>query len=701
MSLRLSIVEFRFRDLMPWHALVLAAVMAFPFQAVAVLPPTDVLCASVAQNGQVTITWLPPNDPLGEFGHYQIYSATSASGPFLPVGTVPALATTTFTDPTADGTAGPVFYHITTFTNGMPAQESAPGDAVSTIHLQVFQSVPLGSAALAWNHLAVPIMAVDSFSVWMEYPVGILQRLATVPGDRFTYQHEVSICEDSLTFHVRREGEGCTSISNWTGDVFRDVTPPSIPIVTMVTVDTSASGSGLATVRWIPSPQADTDGYIIVFNAPGGAAIIDTVWGGASSSYEWLESTADMRAESYTVAAFDTCMTGNPPSPNTSATQPFHTTVFLAHAYDACAGQVELSWSPYVGWPVQDQTLYVKVDTGPWTSSTVVHGSAASLSVPVEPFRTYCFAVAASPGPGIPSSLSNRTCLLTDYPGLPAFNYLRTVTVSGEQEITVVDSIDASASVHGYRLERSENGGAYEEVAFMGPPASNLIVFTDTDVQPSSAGYRYRMVVVDDCGNDALMSNIGSNILLSAKPDLNGVNTLSWNGYQLWDGMLGAHRVYRQVEQGPEELLQVAPPQPWTLADDVSAYTDLSGRFCYYVEAVEVGNSSGINAISRSNTACAVQEELVYIPNAFVVGGSNPIFKPELAYADVTSYELSIINRWGQVFWTTTDPWQGWDGIASGRPVPTGVYAYYCKFRNGAGREFEKRGTVTMLTARD
>lgn len=681
------------------HILPLGLLLVVPSGASAVLPPTHVRCASVAQNGQVSISWAPPADPLGEFGLYQVYRSATSTGPFVPVGTVGAFGTTTYTDPTANGNAGPVFYYLTTYTNGLPAQESIPGDTVSTIHLQVFQSAPLGSADLAWNHLAVSPTAADSFTVWLEYPVGALQQLATVASDRFSYQHEISICEDSLTFHIRRGETGCISVSNWAGDVFSDVTPPSIPVVVAVTVDSSAAGSGLATVHWNPSPQPDTDGYIIVFNAPGGAAIIDTVWGWGSNSYEWADATPGLHPEAYSVAAFDTCRTGNPPSPNTSATQPFHTTIFVDYDYDACSGRVDLAWTPYGGWSVEHYNVYMQVDGGAWSTAEVIGASATATRIQVDPFHTYCFVVEAAQGIGLANSMSNRICLLTDYPGLPAFNYIRTVTVSGEREITVVDSVDALAVVSGYRVERSKNGAPFEVIAFLGPGSTGVITYVDTDVDPVTIGYRYRVVVVDDCGHDAITSNIGSSIVLVVTPDLSGVNTLAWNGYQQWAGIVGGYLVYRRGGTGAMEALQVVPPQPWELIDDVGGYTTATGLFCYLVEAIESGSPSGFNAISRSNEACALQEELVYIPNAFMPGGHNQVFKPVLANVQQLGYELSIINRWGQVFWTTTDPHLGWDGTANGRPVPIGVYAYYCKFRNGAGREIEKRGTVTMLAA--
>jgi hypothetical protein len=154
------------------------------------------------------------------------------------------------------------------------------------------------------------------------------------------------------------------------------------------------------------------------------------------------------------------------------------------------------------------------------------------------------------------------------------------------------------------------------------------------------------------------------------------------------------------VDEGPFELIATLPPDPWTYVDQGSQMlTASTGRFCYYVQAVEGGNPSGINATSESNVACAIQEELVYIPNAMVIGGVNNLFGPALSYADVTDYQFSILNRWGQIVWTTEDPDEWWNGIVGSEYVPQGIYAYYCAFRNGAGRQVVRNGTVTVLRA--
>jgi hypothetical protein len=660
-----------------------------------VLDPPVVHCASVDVAGGVTLTWSPPADPGGDFLRYEIYRANDAAGPFAQVATVPVYGQTTFLDLAANANGGARFYYLLTVSTSPPPNTSESSDTLSTLFLEVFQSAPLGSANLAWNAPAPSAGAVPQFTVWMEYPVGNWEQIAEVPTTNFSYQHVITVCEDSLTFRIGlADAQGCVSFSNLDGEIFADVTPPTAPFINTVSVDTL---TGQATISWEPSPEGDTDGYIILLVTPGGGILIDTIYGQNNTEYTWDLSTADLSPESFTVAAFDTCQVGVPPSPNTSATRPAHTSMHLSNTYDRCSSQVFLTWTPYVGWPVGAQRVYVSTNGGPWALLTTLAGTAGSYVHQAQPFRTYCYAVRADELEGQRHSLSNKSCRATLYPAAPSFNYLRTVTVSGPSAITIVDSVDMSASARRYVLERSDAGGPYEEIAVLPGTSGPVITFVDEDVDPSRVGYRYRMLVEDSCGAEAVVSNVGGNIVLRATPELQGRNVLNWNGYASWAGITGSHHIHRSVSDEPYDLFAVVPEQPWTFADEVQDLTGSTGRFCYRVEARETGNPSGINAISVSNVSCAVQEDLVFIPNAFTVGGLNPIFKPVLSYVDVSQYELGIINRWGQVVWTSNDPERGWDGIIGSGFAQTGVYGYYCTFKNGAGRRFEKRGTVTLL----
>jgi hypothetical protein len=661
------------------------------------LDPPVPHCATVDVSGDVTLSWTIPLDPNGICGQYQIWHANSPLGPFALVTNVPC-GTTSFLHAGAGANAGPQFYFMASATNAVPPEVSVPSDTIATLFLQVFQSTPLGSANLSWNAPATSSTSSADFTIWLEYPIGTWTQIATVPTNTFAYQWVVDICEDSLTFRVGlADANGCISFSNRDGEVFRDVTPPSVPVVQAVSVD---STSGLSTVIWGPSPQPDTDGYIVVYNGPGGDVIIDTVFGQFNNSYTWPDSYPFGGPESFTIASFDTCFSGTPPSPNTSATGASHSTMFARTEYDRCAARTRIIWSPYVGWAPLSIQVLVQFNGGTWAVLANLPGDATTCQHDVQPGQTYCYIVKAIQGPGLPSSLSNKTCRFTEYPQLPVGNYIRTVTVTAPDAIAVIDSVDFNAQVSGYRLERSVNGAAYDEVAIFPATAGPVITYTDLGVDPSLNGYRYRMQVLDSCGSASVTSNLGANIVLKAEPGLDGINRLNWNGYIQWAGTVAGYAVYRSVADGAFEQIALLPSDPWEYDDDVNAFVAETGNFCYYVVAIEAGNPSGINATSTSNNACAFQQELIYIPNAFIIGSAieaNREIRPIIGFGDVTEYRFVIINRWNQVIWETERVEDGWDGVVGSQVMPQGIYAYYCSVRNGAGRMVVKRGTVLLL----
>lgn len=667
-----------------------------------VLDPPSLRCASVGLNGDVTLTWVVPSDPNNVFSEYRVYfSDVSDSGPFSVVTTSNVYGLSTLVHAAAGADTGPRWYYMTTVSVDAPPNESVPSDTLQTIFLTVVQSTPLGSAVLDWNLLHDPPLATsdDEQLVQREFPQGTWSLVEAVDELTDHYQQVIDICEDSLTYRIALHDQlGCISYSNLTGDVFADVTPPSAPEVVTVSVDTATNQ---VVLDWEPSPEPDTDGYIIFLIDGNNNYIIDTVFGQGNTSFVWDDSAAGEGAESYTVAAFDTCLTGNPPSPNTSATKPAHTSIFTTATYDRCAASCQIFWTPYIGWDVVNYEVYAAFNGGPAVLISTVPGfTHAYTHEDLEPFSEYCYTVKAIGDSTFMRSLSNQVCQLTDYPALPASNYLRVATVVAPDHIVVVDSVDGSASVRRYRLERTNNGGPWEEVASQPGSGSPTVVFNDLDVITDLRSYSYRVIVEDSCGVEALTSNTGTTMLLVAEAGVDGVNRLRWNGYEEWAGTVSGYTVYRSIGEGPFEPIAFNAPDDWDLDDPVNNFYTSNGRFCYYIEAVETGNPSGIDALSNSNTACAIQQEAVWVPNAFNAASEtaqNTHFQPVVAFVDVKGYEFIIFNRWGQEIWSTTDVYEPWNGTVNGNYVPQGVYAYYVAVYNGAGKKFEERGTVTFL----
>jgi gliding motility-associated-like protein len=682
--------------------LLLAVLILCARSAHAVLDPPDLRCASVLPSGDVQISWVAPADPDNLFQEYQVYQSNFAGGPYTQVGSIPVYGLSSWTHVGAGADTGQRFYYMVTVTVEPPPNASLPSDTLASMFLDVGQSSPLGSATLDWTLLHQPPLPTSAaeVQVQMEHPIGTWTTIASLPNTEDDLDHLIDICDDSLTFRIRLQDQlGCISFSNLDGDQFEDVTAPTPPLMVNLSVDTA---TGQTVLDWDPSPEGDTQGYIIVLVANGGNVIVDTIYGQATTTYVWAGSDAWAGPESYTVAAFDTCYSGNPPAPNTSATRPAHTTVFASTTYDKCAAAIEVSWTPYGGWTVANYELYCRIDNGPpFLLATLGPGASAFLHEAVAPFRTYCYVVKAVGGTPGQASLSNKACRTTSYPPVPQSVYVSNVTVDAPDVVQVTATADAATSAGAYHIERSNNGEPWVEVALLPGTTPLPITYVDTDVQTAERSYMYRVLVDDSCGAPGPVSNIGTSILLVAEASLDGVNRLRWNGYAQWAGSSAGFNIYRSIADGPFVLIASNPAGLWEYADNVNPYIASNGRFCYFVEEMEAGNPSGANAISVSNVACAVQPEAVWVPNAFIAGGVNDRFQPVVAFVDVKGYQLTIYNRWGQEIWSTDDRNEGWKGMVNGVYVPQGVYAYYCGFFNGAGQKFEERGTVTFLCCPD
>lgn len=674
--------------------------IAAPVAAAPMGPPSLRCTAVLNASGDVLITWVQPPDPLGEFQAYLIYHSALSTGPFTLVGQETPYLQLDHTHAGTGANNAPQYYYLRTLST--TSDTSITSDTLTTLFLDVSQSAPLGQAWLDWNlQHAPPLSTTEVYQeVELEFPIGTWAPLAQTDSVTSYYEHTIDICEDSLTFRVRvPDLSGCVSVSNLDGDVFADVTPPTPPFMVNLTVDTTVNQT---VIDWQPSPEGDTDGYIVILVTPDGNIILDTLFGATNTTWVWPGSDAAEGAESYTIAAFDTCLTGNPPAPNTSATEAPHSTVFVTTTYDRCGSAINVVWTAYNGWIVQAYELYVRQDG----AAPVLLGSfdptvTTFLHENVDQFSTFCYVVRAVAQAAGLTSLSNTTCRVADYPPLPQWNYLRNVTVVDDDHIVVEDSVDLNGEVESYQLERSFNGEPWEGIAVVGATNYPVIVFNDLDVQTDLRSYQYRVSVLDSCGRPSVTSNLGTSILLRSTARADGVNELLWNAYVQWAGNISGYNVYRSISDGPFMLIATTPQGQWELEDDVNAYALAStGKFCYYVEALEVGNPSGVDAVSTSNVTCAVQQEAVWIPNAFIAGSpiaANSAFYPVLAYADITAYEFIIYNRWGQAIWTTTDRYEPWTGEVNGSYVPQGIYGYYCAFNNGAGKRIEARGTVTFL----
>jgi gliding motility-associated-like protein len=90
-----------------------------------------------------------------------------------------------------------------------------------------------------------------------------------------------------------------------------------------------------------------------------------------------------------------------------------------------------------------------------------------------------------------------------------------------------------------------------------------------------------------------------------------------------------------------------------------------------------------------------------YIPNAFTPNGDgrNDHFRPVID-CEILTYKFTVMNRWGAIIFSSTDPSVGWDGRLSDGPADAGTYAWYLTFKSGLYNRVEEKktgGTVLLI----
>jgi len=668
------------------------------------LQTPSITCITVNAFGFATINWTQPADPNSEFLNYQIYSTINGID-FTIVANIPNYNTLSYTDINADALSGPACYHIRIESFDGNVQLSTGSPTACTLFLDVLQSNPLGNAELAWNDPVNNLNNAANFIIYMEFPVGVWSIIASVPVQGLNYyEHEISTCGAWLNFRVEvNSGFACNYTSNVDGDFFNDTTAPPIPLIESASVD---SITGNAVISWEPSAAADTDGYIIYQCVQGFTLIVDTVWGATITEYENLASTADISGpEFYALAAFDTCLTGIPPSPNTSPTAALcYSTIFLTASWFQCQEHVTLSWTPSSGWPggVSYFELFVKENGAAATMlGTVTSSNLQFVHNGVVPGSSYVYHVKAFANGVAYDAISNEFEVNVISTVAPSYLYLSTASIETEDEVTLRLFMESVPGNIEFELQRQDRIDADWEPIYAQTAANvNFLAFEDGfNIDTDWQSYQYRILARDFCGDSIGVSNIAKTIFLAGVANTQSfVNTLTWSPYIIWDGNVAEYNIYRSVE-GIETMNLVGTVNPSNLyfEDDVNDMLLSPGEFCYVVEAVENPNFLGISETSKSNELCILQDPKIWIPNTIIVNGVNNVFKPVISFADFSNYQMIVYNRWGDQVYATNSIDEGWDGMVGGSDVPEGVFFYYMSIVDGYGSFHEKRGPIYVL----
>jgi gliding motility-associated-like protein len=363
---------------------------------------------------------------------------------------------------------------------------------------------------------------------------------------------------------------------------------------------------------------------------------------------------------------------------------------------------ITLSWNSYINWtpPVLGYRIYMSENGQPYTQLANVSAADTTYDhTGLTENSNYCYFIRAYNADSV-TSTSNVQCIIAKKPNQPQYVYMRYATVVDNEFARIGFFIDTTAFISEYKIQRSEDGITFNDLATI--PANNVystVEYDDYTALVNEKPYYYRVIVVDSCYLDVLTSNMSRTIYLYGNADTYMLNHLEWSPYEDRDPQV--YNIFRQIDG--TDFMHRTFSVIWgqiIYDDDVSMWTETSGRFYYKIEAslYDIFQQQFPFADTvYSNKILLIQEPRVYIANAFTPNGMNPIFKPIGVYTDTEEYYFTIYSRWGEKIFETTDVNTGWDGFYKGKVSQQGAYAYYVRFKLSNGKNFEKRGSVVVV----
>jgi len=396
----------------------------------------------------------------------------------------------------------------------------------------------------------------------------------------------------------------------------------------------------------------------------------------------------------------------------------YHSTIFATATFQNCPNRNLISWKKYYGTKPDINGNPIKIIVNKYNiykaeiSGNVLIGSVSgndsifyhSISQGNGQFDYFVEAELVDAKGVVQKSTSNLASTNVILPKFPSFLTGNTSEVLTNDSLKLSFNVDFNSDISQYRLFKSDQlKGTYSAVNF-GYKMVNAwkqILYYDTTKSVGLTQSFYKLSAVDDCGDTVMITNVISNIVLTAEKS-GSSNVISWVGFYEWPLGINRYELYRSIDKQEPYLTNTEN----NVSGNVFTFTDvmdlLSGKGneqCYYVTAIPNEEPSG-KIFSKSNKVCIKQEDRVFIPDAFnpvskVV--ANKTFRPIIAFVNTDNYQFSVYNRLGEKIFATNDPNVGWDGLFKNEMVAEGSYIYYVKYNNSDGNPEEKRGTFFVV----
>lgn len=132
------------------------------------------------------------------------------------------------------------------------------------------------------------------------------------------------------------------------------------------------------------------------------------------------------------------------------------------------------------------------------------------------------------------------------------------------------------------------------------------------------------------------------------------------------------------------------------ISGSTNTLNNYEGELWVYAEN-QCGRDSGVVMVNQEDCYCHLVFPTGFSPNYDL---HNGVYRPVWDCSKLTSYDLSIYNRWGELIFQTNRIEEAWDGKINDVQAPTGLYLRVCSysgFIDGRKRYVRDNGTLMLL----
>ena len=258
------------------------------------------------------------------------------------------------------------------------------------------------------------------------------------------------------------------------------------------------------------------------------------------------------------------------------------------------------------------------------------------------------------------------------------------VTVKDENTITTQVALSGEGLTSSYDLivERATLGS--QDFQQVSQPDNQSLLFDDANVNTSENSYCYRFTYENACNlRSPSFSAPVCSILLQ-----NRVTDVLWNADTPFTVGVGSYDLIQMDDAGTVQ--DEIPKQLET-----SHMLDIGSQsaFSYQVKA----QSTDGNLLSYSNILSLRRNPIVLIPDAFTPNGDAYNERFEVKAYFVSTFNMSVFTRWGEVVFQTDDSAEGWDGNIKNEKAPGGYYLYKIEMTDASGQQISRNGSFLLI----